>query len=449
MMIRKLPLFISFLFTACMPALALPGEIPVMLDPGHGGAILQRKDDKWDPITKQYLDFYLTGMMYGQLTEHEVVLDLSFRVKKYLELTRSDEGWLEFEKILRLFSSEQKFERVRFRVDMARTDDWRKSGKPKDHPDINAPYRMYDFPKSPGSTEMEMGRFSWINSKKPYLVVALHLNPAEGANPGGMGAVLSPGYPTFEVLRKITLGQAPASEFYKLPWAKSWLISDYGFNQLQSAQGDAWVYFHGYRMLKDGSGPWKAKNRGLRYNMIQWRYRDPPGWEKIAARGGPGQYALKYSEFKAVGPFFDRERSAPELWRREGGPLGFGGDNHYASDELLRFIRMGVPAQVPSRRAPGTMPEIVPPFISTYGLPTFTNAICAYLEVAHLNRTRDRSMVLDHQEEVAKSLAAGIYSLFRGIKVKPFQGTAPRGAPLNFERYVKAPGGNYFEQVTD
>lgn len=419
-----------------------------MLDPGHGGAIVTRRDDKWDPVTGKYLDFYLSGMMYGQMTEHEVVLDLSLKVRKYLELTRSEEGWAEFEKILRVFSPQEKFERIVFRVDMAREDNYIMRGKKPSDPDVNAPYRMYDFPSSPGSSRMEMGRFSYINSKKPYLVLALHLNPAEGANPGGMGAVLSPGYPTFELLRKITLGQTPASEFYKSPWAKSWLISDYGFNQLESAKGDAWVYFHGYRMKKDGT-PWLEKNRGLRYNMVMWRYRDPPGWEKIAARGGPGPYALKYNEFQAVGPFFDRERSPVELWRREGGPLGYGGDNHYASDELLRFLQMGVPAMVPSRREPGSMGTIVPPFVSTYGLPTFTNAICAYLEVAHLNRTRDRTMVLDHQDEVAKSLAAGVYSLFRGMKLRSFQGLRPRGAPLNFEKYEKAPGGNYFEQVVD
>lgn len=448
-MIQRLPLFAFLFFSACMPAHALPGEIPVLLDPGHGGAVVRRKDDKWDPITKQYLDYYLSGMMYGQLTEQEVVLDLSLRVKKYLELTRSDDGWAEFEKILRLFSPGERFERVRFRVDMAREDAWDKRGKSIEDPDVNAPYRMYDFPRSPGSDKMEMGRFSYINSRKPYLVLALHLNPAEGTNPGGMGAVLSPGYPTFEMLRKITIGQLPPSEFYKSPWAKNWLVSDPGFTQFESAKGDAWVYFHGYRMLKDGSGPWKDKNRGLRYNMVQWKYRDPPGWEKIAAKGGPGQYALRYKEFAPTGPFFDRERGAPELWRREGGPLGFGGDNHYASDELLRFVQMGVPAQVPARRAPGSMGALVPPFVSTYGLPTFTNAICAYLEIAHLNRTRDRTMVLEHQEEIAKSLAAGIYSLFRGIKVRPFKGTGPRGAPLNFERYEKLPGGNYFEQVVD
>lgn len=42
-------------------------------------------------------------MMYNQYTEQEIVLDLSKKVRKYLELTRSDDGWLEFEKILRLF----------------------------------------------------------------------------------------------------------------------------------------------------------------------------------------------------------------------------------------------------------------------------------------------------------------------------------------------------------
>jgi len=418
------------------------------MDPGHGGAIVPRKDDKWDPVTRQYLDFYLSGMMYNQYTEQEIVLDLSKKVRKYLELTRSDDGWLEFEKILRLFSDQKDFERVRFKIDMAREDGWQNRGKPVTDPEVNAPYRMYDYPNPARDMRMEMGRVSYINSKQPYLVLALHLNPAEGTNPGGMGAVLSPGYPTFDLLRRITLGQAPADAFYKLPWADKWLISDPGFTQFESAKGDAWVYFHGYRMLKNNT-PWLGKNRGIRWNMITWKYSDPPGWEKLAAKAGPGPYAIKYAEWKPEGKFWDRERSPMELWRHEGGPLGYGGDNHYASDELLRFVQMGVPIQVPERRAPGSMGEIVPPFVSTYGLPTFSNAIIAYLEIGHLNRDRDRTMVLQNSEELARSLAAGIYSLFRGLSVKKTGKVRPKGAPLNFAKYENAPGGNYFRAVTE
>ncbi len=421
-----------------------------MLDPGHGGAVVTRKDDKWDPVTRQYLDFYLSGMVYQQYTEQEIVLDLSKRVRRYLDLTRTDEGWEEFQKILRIFSDQNEFSRIVFKTDMSRDDGWQNRGKPVSDPEVNAPYRMYDFPDPKKDMRMEMGRLSYINSKKPYLVLALHLNPAEGSNPGGMGAVLSPGYTTFDLLRKITLGQANPSQFMNSPWIQraAWLISDAGFNQLESAKGDAWVYFHGFRMLKNGT-PWIGKNRGIRWNMVMWRYADPPGWELKAARGGPGPYALKYAEWRPEGKFWEREQSQTELWRREGGPLGFGGDNYYASDELMRFVQMGLPIQVPARRAPGAMGEIVPPFVSTYGLPTFANAIIAYLEIAHLNRTRDRTMVLENQEELAKSMAAGIYSLFRGLKVKKTGNVRPRGAPVNFEKYEKAPGGNYFRIVTD
>lgn len=445
-MFRSICIFVLSILPSCIPLSAIPDEVPIMLDPGHGGAIVTRKDDKWDPVTKQYLDFYLSGMIYQKYTEHELVLSLSKKVKVYLDMTRTAEGWEEFQKILRLFSDQPSFERIVFRTDMSRTDGWQERKLPITDPQVNAPYRMYDFPDASG--DMQMGRISYINHQKPYLVLALHLNPAEGGNPGGMGAVLSPGYQTFEMLRRITVGELKPTEFYKSPWAPAWLISDPGFTQFESAKGDAWVYFHGYRMLKNGT-PWLGKNRGLRYNMIQWSYRDPPGWEKAAARAGPGQYAIKYNEFRALGRFFDRERGAPETWRREGGPMGYGGDNHYASDELLRFVQMGLPAQVPARRTPGSMGEIVRPFVSTYALPTFTNAICAYLEIGHLNIARDRSLVIEDDDAVAKSLAAGIYSLFRGLKLKKFTGAKPRGAPVNFSKYENLPDGNYFRNVVD
>ena len=92
------------------------------------------------------------------------------------------------------------------------------------------------------------------------------------------------------------------------------------------------------------------------------------------------------------------------------------------------------------------MGRILPPFVSTYSLPTFVNAICAYLEIGHINRYRDRSLVTRDREAVAQSLAVGIYSLFHGLRPRAGHGPyRPRGRPLNFRRYENLPGGNYFE----
>ena len=431
-----------FLFISCWETEGK--EYVVVIDPGHGGAPRRERDDKWDALSGLYLQRFAVGTqtrVRGRVyREHELVLLLGKRVQRYLALTRTRRGWKRFQKLLRRFSDEKKFRRLRFRVKMTRENGW--TGRIAD-PNVNDPYRLYDFPGGPG-------RMSIINAARPHLTVSLHMNPAGRGHKGGMAAVLAPGYETFNLIRKISLGKKKRRLFRRNPWRRGWLVTDRGWNKYHAARSDSWVYFHGYRTKKNGS-VWKKKYRGYRYNMVRWRYADAPGWERKARRHLPGPYSLSHAKFQARGKFWDRERGRPEYWRREGGPLGYGGDNHYASDELLRFVQYGVRRLVPARRRPGAVGKILTPFVSTYSLPTFINSICAYLEIGHINRTRDLTLVTRDLDATARSLAAGIYSLFAGLRLKrraagPY---LPRGKALNFKKYESAPGGNYFKIVSD
>lgn len=131
--------------------------------------------------------------------------------------------------------------------------------------------------------------------------------------------------------------------------------------------------------------------------------------------------------------------------------IKFGGDNHYASDELLRFIQYGVPTLVKKKKKTVKIGGILDPFVSTYGLPTFVNAICAYLEIGFLDVKQDREFVLKYQEEIAKSLAVGIYSLFVGLELKKdYKGLfKPKGRNVDFKKYIEHRDGNYFEKVVE
>jgi len=420
----------------------------IVIDPGHGGAVTRKKDDKWDPVTERYLDYYSTGMEYRKITEESVVLPLGKRVRDYIELTATEEGWLKFTEILKQFSNQKEFPRIIFKAAMSREDSWTDRSTDPNQPELNAPYRHYDYPDENG--KMQPGRISTINALHPYLVVSLHMNPAGYGHPGGMAAVIAPGFKTFEELRQITLGKKPVKQFYKLKWWRDWLIAEPGWSKYESARADTWVYFHGYRTVKNAMRPWREKNRGIRHNMIQWRYRDPDDWVEKAKKNEPGPYTTDYEKFKPEGKFWDRERSQPEEWRREDGILEIGGDNHYASDELLRFIQYGVRLQSKAEGKQFSPGPIRPPYISTYGLPTFLNAINAYLEVGYLNRTRDRNLIMKHTDQVAQSIAVGIYSLFSGLKLKPGYGPyRPRAKPLDFQKYENYSEGNYFTIVTE
>lgn len=426
----------------------------VVVDPGHGGAPGRAADDKWDAVTGSYLDVYRPGMVAlangRTYQEHLIALELGRRLQHYLDLTRSEAGWRNFVELLTQFSAQRSFQRIIIDSSMSREDSWNHRFRSADHPEVNAAYRLYDYP-DPDTGHMEMGRISYMNSLHPHMVVSLHCTPAgPGRGPGGMAAVIAPGFPTFDLIRQIHLGQKPQALFDNGPWNGRFLVTDAGWTQFEAARADAWVYFNGYRTNRQGTAIDRSKNRGIRYNMFQWRYRDPPGWEVLYNPDEPGPYALDFREFRAEGPFWDREKAQPELWRREGGPLGYGGDNYYASDELLRFVQFGLRRLVPALRANNAIGPINQPFVSTYSVPTFINAISAYLEIAYLDRQQDRVIMIEHTDAVAKSLAVGIYSLFVGLELNgnygPFK---PRGEALGLEKYENLPQGNYFELVTD
>ncbi len=451
-MFLKPGLICKFLFIfSFIPAGLLHGqpvsEYTVVIDPGHGGYGSPRYDDKWDPVTGRYLEPYGSGMRYQQYEEHFVMMKLAREVRKRLELTSTEKGFSEFKKILNEFTDSENLPWISLKTVMTRNESWQERFKETD-PGINDPYRLYDFPDRRNKKRIRMGRISYINSVSPHLAVSLHMTPAGRGHPGGMAAVLTPGYDTFDLIRRIHLDQEPVSSIEKSPWFKDslWIISDSGWSKYESARADTWVYFHGFRSLRSGSGPWLLKNRGIRHNLITWNYRDTAGWEKLFRLNGPGPYSRDYREFQATGKFWDRERSAAERWKREGGPLGFGGDNHYATDELMRFLQFkmrNLNAENSSRyRKPG---PIHPPYVSAYSLPNYVNAVTAYIETGFLNRETDRTYMTRDRAAMADALAAGIYSLFTGIKVRsksfPFE---PKGAPLNFSRYEQLPEGNYF-----
>ncbi len=453
---RLIPILYFLLFITPSCGLFAEKEFIIAIDPGHGGSVSHRKDDKWDPVTGKYLAYYNSGMVYKSYEEHKVVLELAKKLRSYLELTNTQDGWLQFKEILAPYSTQDNFEKIRFRVIMTREYGWDEKFKDPEAADVNAEFRLYDYPEDETNPQRpyRMGRLSYVNSQKPHLVISLHLTPAGRGNPGGMTAVLAPGYRTFNLIRQIHLDREPVRKFYSLEWMKhgNWLVTDDGWSKYQSARADTWVYFHGFRSVKNGSGPWRSKNRGLRQNMVRWRYTDPAGWEKAARKGGPGPYSLSYTDFKATGAFWDREKSQAELWRREDGPAGFGGDNHYASDELMRFVQFGVRKITPELNTSRGIGPIQKPYISAYTLPTFLNAIVAYLEIGHLNVSRDRSLLIDHSDETARSMAAGVYSLFNGMSLNTEDVKTkylPRGKPLDFQKYEELPGGSYFDIVTD
>lgn len=426
-------------------------KVKIVIDPGHGGAKqdpMEIYGDKFDTITGRYLEYYKEGAAdkKNNRTEMEIVLEVAKEVKDILDLTKTKKGFKKFQSYIKLFSDTEapwiKIESV-----MTRTDNYRLR-KYRDKEDKNQLYRLYDFPDFE-TGKMRLGRISMMNKEKPQLVVSIHINSMQANGGGGMGVVLAPSYQTFELLKRISEKQASSEEFTKSPWG-NWMIFQNNWSRLENAMADAWIYFNGYWPNKAGNETDIERFEGYRFNMITWKYKDKDGWEKTISNSKEGPYAIDHNKFRATGKFWDRERGKPELMKREGGPEGFGGDNHYAGAELLRFMQYGLRLQVNEEKDTFKEPSgIVRPFVSTYSVPTFINAISAYLELGEIGSDRDMFFLTTKKKKTAICLAVGIYSLFNGLELRPINSTAyiPKGKRIEFEKYVGKTGESYFEEA--
>ncbi len=464
-----LRLSFCFIVTSLSPALLLCQRTPkykVIIDPGHGGAnIIQKgkliKSERWDPITQSYLSYYSVGMEADGYQEHLLMLDLAKRLKAYLDLTTGLGSWRQFEKILRAFSPSSRFPHIGLEAELTRKSSWNHLYDKADRQKVNDAYRLYDYPDEQGI--LQPGRLSWINARQASLVVSLHMTPAGRGNRGGMAGVLAPGFRSYDLIRRMHLGHAPRKTWKKSVWYGKILATEQNWNQFALMRADAWGYFHGYRSNRRGTAPNMSAPRGIRHNLISWAYKESEDWYKRYRPEQAGPYALRYSDFQAKGKFWEREASLPEHWRREDGVLGYGGDNHYATDELLRFVQYGLRLLGPKMRKENAIGPIRPPFVSSYTLPIYVNAIVAFLEIGYLNRKRDRDLLLNEKNAIAQALAVGIYSLYAGIQLRDFKklksNTAskknkadskafpymPRGKALDFEKYRLLPDGDYFK----
>lgn len=450
-MIRKIlfiPLVLIFSFSVSSQETTPKRTYNIVIDPGHGGLDLKPKEehgDKYDPISNKYLEPYKAGAQTKSRRESEVVFALAKEVKEILDLTKTPEGFETFRSYAKKFTNDT-LPWIRIDSDLTREETAKEEGADLSS-DPNAFYRLYDYPDKK-SGKLKPGRISRINAARPYLVLSLHLNPSWKGHPGGMAAVLSPSYRTFYNLRKISEGKSSKS-FEDGPWSE-WMRFKMEWSRLENAVADAWIYFNGYWPNKSGKKTDLSNFEGYRQNMVTWKYADPSGWIDKAVLDGPGPYAKKHSEYSAKGKFWDRERAEPELWRREDGAEGFGGDNHYAATELMRFLQYGLRTLPNSEEELSNPGPINKPYISTYSLPTFINAISAYLEIGYIDKEKDMKILTQRRKDTAISLAVGVYSLFHGIKIKsadlPY---IPKGKKIDWARYENLKEGNYFRVVRD
>ncbi|MCB1145228.1 MAG: hypothetical protein KDK41_00590 [Leptospiraceae bacterium] len=421
----------------------------VVLDPGHGGRDVMPNSvygDKYDVTSHRYLDHFREGANKKGIWENEAMYEISSRVSEILSFTLDASKHDEFKRII------SQFGKIDGNVKPIRSALSRENSyftqyeKIKD--DINAPYRLYDYPDIK-TGEIRKGTISRINDMSPDLVVTVHLTNAGSPKYGGLASVVTPSFTTYNLAREYISAsksrrRSIRRNFLNGPY-KLWFLSAYGYDRFQSFLCDSWIYFTGNWSRPDGLSLKDDKFRGYRHQLVSWSYSEEPGWEKLARTNPKGTaFASHLRDFRPIGKFWEREQDQPEQWRREGGREGSGGDNFYASQEILRFIRKGF--HVTANTSQEKLPKLMPPYLSTWAVPTYVNAVAAYLEIAHLNSSPDYERMKDERETYAISIAAGIYSLFYSLQDTEKKGFTdfPAGQKLDLERYKNYKGKNYF-----
>lgn len=405
-------------------------EYKIVLDPGHGGKsekASKTEGDHWDIKARRFLTNYNFGAVEAAECEHKIVLEICRRAFEILNNANSDKGWREFSRMLSEYGRlrPEEYKRAKFNVALSRNDAY-DSQAHVNEANVNRHFRLFDSPESfdhkkKPSANLYPGRMSKINSYQPELVVCVHVNSSTNRSVRGQASVIIPEYRVFEFVKncKEKLGPKSSRAYF---WVLSCMYPDNMIlGRLSELTNDADTYFTGKRVNN-------KESIGKRWQMVKWRYNEDDEYSNLL-------------NYKNSNSYWKRERSVYESMRRNGGYEGYGGDNFYASEEILRFIRLGLWKEysesiVKDRTAVSVKyPDEYlgahgRPFISDWALPQMVNAVTAYLELGYIENADDRAILVNKKENIAKSIAVAIYSLTCGLELK--------NIPLNRDELINS-----------
>lgn len=436
-------LFILFSFPTGTDNGSLFPEYCVVIDPGHGGINVEphsQYGDRYDSISGKFLEVFKEGAVFKNVEEKTIMFDIGMRVIDLLTLTETDIGFERFRSIMKKYSS-QKLSRVSIKAFISRPES-RSREELESRDDPNDGFRLFDYPNADG--DIEKGRISYINSLHPQLVVSLHCASITSRDHVGLNAVLCPPYSFMykglEILRHERTGNG---FFTSSPWA-DWFEESGRRSLYKWFLSDASLYFTGFPLTRKNILD-ETSFKGYRYNMVSWMYADPPGWEEQARLHESGtRYATDLKKLVLDGPYWEREQSKFEAYRRDGGIEGYGGDNHYASAEILRYVISAANLAGYHHRDL----RIAPPYTSVWSVPLYVNAISAYVELGYIKIPSHRKLLTEMQNSVAEGVAAGIYSLLTGMKADKIHGKyTPKGKSIDLAKY-NTETTNYFSAVS-
>ncbi len=418
-------------------------QFRLVLDPGHGGVCKRPQNkygDRFDTISGRYLYSFREGASYGPYHEHLLMYEIAEKVFRHLKNLSQDGNFSEFAEILKKYS-DPPFKKIYITTMMSRGNSLTKK-EAVELDDPNRGYRLFDSYDEKGG--LIKGRLSKINDFRPHLVVSLHCATNGPGEYKGMSAVIVPPISFMKKGLEYLKNERKDKSFFYKSGFRDWFCESAKRTPFGWFLSDTSMYYTAFP-LKKNENPDKDAFRGYRYNMVSWAYKDRKYWEMRAKYHRKNtNYSSDYNNFRPYGKFWDRERSIYETFRRGGGPEGFGGDNLYASNELIRYMMYSLKKNRVFYRdsKPGR------PYTSVWILPMHVNAVNAFIELGYLARRRDRYHLVKKQNELAEGIAVGIYSLFTGLELrKAGMDEPPLGKRIDLEKYRTDDEESYFDKV--
>lgn len=436
-------------------------EYRVVLSPGHGGKDeygRKQTGECWYYPSSKFLRGYSSGTRYKKETEEKIVLNIARKVLSILDLTRTEKGWKIFKGILEKVSDQKNFKRVKFNTLLVRDHSVKELEKKQKTGDYNKYFRMFDSPlkyTSTGAKGIYYGRLSRINRFLPHLVVPMHLNTSGSKSWRGMHTVIVPPFSIFDSIKKAwkESGEQGVATL-KNPWMNIWNNSSSARSRAAWAANDCSTYFSGRRLNKKATA-YANTFLGIRNMMLTWTFNSFPGYvsgnPEKNKKSWPTTPLKKTSPFSynLSKPFLYRENTRFEKLRREKGPCGFGGHNHYAGSEIIKFTRLWLYKCMKDQfiKKKGTTKKytsclktlgpILKPAVSDWSEPLFTNGVTGYLELGLLSNKKDRFLIKSYPKRYAQGIAIGIYSLFADLTPKKIKGVKllPTGKSINWTDY--------------
>lgn len=432
--------FIIFITIFTIREITKPLYIVVAINPNHGGRQAKASHldgERYNELNRRFTVDYEEALYFQGLSEFELLSRLSKNIYNLLRLTQTSSGWEEFEKILKKYSQypDMELKRVIFEPLLTKETNYKYYEK-RGETDINKYFRIMDSPTKSLLKKYHRGILSFLYKYKPDIILSFDLN-YKGSDTEKLFSINVPSYTFFNYIKSIII----QSNFQQLIDTKErefkYIIKHWWGNDSQERTKnllkDTWLYFTGYLPQNNFLKPDLNKFLGLGYNMFDWDFRDSARWYKeYDNKGDNPHYNTDLKLWQASGDFWEREQMEIEKKRREDGKLSYGGDNLYASEEIIKYIQAIFATE--DFHIPVSEPVFVYDEISLY-----TTGISININLGSIYKKNTLELLAKYNEKLSRAICVGLYSIAQGYKIdqKLKEISLPVGAPIDFKLYHK------------